>query len=43
MQGYTPMGVGDAWETVSERGGTPATLIAIFKRVLPFLTILTPF
>ena len=24
---------GDAWETVSERGGTPATIIVIFKRV----------
>ena len=34
---------GDAWETVFERGGTPATLIAIFKQVSPFLSILVHF
>ena len=34
---------GDAWETVSERGGTPATIIVIFKRVYPFSSILVHF
>ena len=41
--GYVPWWVGDAWETVSERVGTPTTLIAIFKRGSPFLTILGHF